>query len=272
MSSDIARAALQAARAAARHRPTADPLRRTPARQPRRAAVRDGREPVGLAAVFTGLVAERAWELSATGGNLLDQWPAIAPELVDKVTATHFDPATGRLDLQPVSPAYGTQLRLLGSQLVARINAKLGTEAVRSIRVLAPRPLGPARTPAAPVPLPTVAPPPAPAPVRTRDSASAGYRQALAALQAARTPPRIDPGIAAAVERQDQALRERREPENAFADALAYQADQAVAQDRAAAAATSQALAVRRARAERAGAIHLRTARGTPNADQAGAA
>ncbi|MER8103895.1 DUF721 domain-containing protein [Kitasatospora sp. NPDC094016] len=251
MTSDFAHAALKAARAAARGRLATGPTRRMPLRPPRRAVARDGREPVGLSAVFTALATEAHFELPADTGTVLGQWPAIVPDLAGDVTATHYDPATGRLDLQPASPAYATQLRLLSRQLVARINTKLGAETVRSIHVLPPSARAAARASAAPVPIP-VAPPPEPAPTKSRETASAGYRQALAALRRARPTILIDPAITAAVERQDQALRNRREPESAFADALAYQEDQASVRKRAATTATSQALAVRRARAERA--------------------
>lgn len=61
------------------------------------------------------------------------------------------------------------------------------------------------------------------APVRTRQDASAGYRQALAALQAGKEEQgdRFAPAVRAAVQRQDQVLRERREPEDRFGDGQA---------------------------------------------------
>ncbi|MFF4825085.1 hypothetical protein ACFY20_19000 [Streptomyces sp. NPDC001312] len=45
-------------------------------------------------------------------------------------------------------------------------------------------------------------------PVKTRESASKGYRQALAAHQSVASPSRVDPDIAQAVERQTRAMRE----------------------------------------------------------------
>jgi hypothetical protein len=57
-------------------------------------------------------------------------------------------------------------------------------------------------------------------PVRTREDASAGYRQALTALQAgkAEQDDRLAPAVRAAIERQDQVLREGRAAEKAFGD------------------------------------------------------
>ncbi|WP_308031202.1 hypothetical protein [Streptomyces sp. CoH27] len=50
----------------------------------------------------------------------------------------HYEPATRQLDLLPVFPAHATQLRLLGRQLITRINTKTGQETVKELRVLAP--------------------------------------------------------------------------------------------------------------------------------------
>ncbi|MBZ4319234.1 DUF721 domain-containing protein [Streptomyces huiliensis] len=62
-------------------------------------------------------MADRAWELPATGGTILDRWPdiaaTIAPQPPHHVAAVAFHPETGQLDLRPDSPAYATQLRLI---------------------------------------------------------------------------------------------------------------------------------------------------------------
>jgi hypothetical protein len=89
-------------------------------------------------------------------------------------------------------------------------------------------------------------------PVHTREAASAGYRQALAAHQAAKGE-HADPvtaAVRAAIERQDQALRQRREAEARFADCLAAGEELA---EQAAAAADPHALALKRAREDKAG-------------------
>ncbi|MGW2262645.1 hypothetical protein ACWCXE_33355 [Streptomyces sp. NPDC001780] len=39
---------------------------------------RDGREPSGAAAGLAGLMADRARELPAAGGSVLDRWPDMA--------------------------------------------------------------------------------------------------------------------------------------------------------------------------------------------------
>ncbi|MFI9311484.1 DciA family protein [Streptomyces triculaminicus] len=247
---DLARVALQQARLAAKSKGAGDarvPRRRRPA-----TVKRDGREPSGFAAVLAGLMADRAWELPATGGSILDCWPdiaaTIAPQLPHHVAAVAFHPETGRLDLRPDSPAYGTQLRLLNARIVAAANAAAGTQAVRSIRVLAAGTVSREHT----VEAAPAAPATSQAPVKTREMASPGFHQALAAHQSAVPARRIDPAIAEAVERQTAAMRElsrRAFPDTEPADVPAP--IEAVRLQRRRQAAATEAAALRRARAER---------------------
>lgn len=251
---DLARVALHQAREAAKKRGAGET--RTPRRR-HRVVQRDGREPSGLAAVLQGLMADRAWELPAAGGTVLDRWPdiaaAIAPQLPDHVQAVAFHPETGQLDLRPDSPAYATQLRLISARIVAAANTSAGTDTVRTIRVLAvgaaPAPLTTPKTSA------TAPDAPQTAAVKTREIASPGFHQALAAHQSAAPARRVDPAIAQAVERQTKAMRELSlrafpdpEPET---DGGPAPIEDARAQRRLQAAATEEA-ALRRARAERA--------------------
>ncbi|SHN37516.1 DciA family protein [Actinacidiphila paucisporea] len=199
---DLARVALQAAKANARKRGE-QPGPGKPRRVRTSRSVRgDGRDPRGLAAVFQQLVTERAWEVPAAGGSILQQWPTIAPDLVPHVRAVGFDAEHGRLDLLPDSPAYATQLRMSTARLIALANQAAGRETVHSIRVLPPGIH--TSTPAADL-APDAAPKPA-GPVRTREEASDGYRQALTALQAGtKQGDRLAPAVRAAIE--GQALR-----------------------------------------------------------------
>ncbi|WP_333732562.1 DciA family protein [Streptomyces sp. IBSBF 3010] len=252
---DLARVALHQAREAAKKRGNSE------ARAPRhrqRVVQRDGREPSGFAAVLQGLMAERAWELPATGGTVLDRWPdiaaAVAPQLPDHVVAVAFHPETGQLDLRPDSPAYATQLRLISARIVTAANESAGTGAVRSIRVLAPG-AAPATRPAQPMPTSPTAPAPPDAPVKTRETASPGFRQALAAHQAVTPAQRLDPGIAQAVERQTRAMRElsrRAFPETQAAVEETPAPINAAHLQRRREAAATEAAALRRARTERA--------------------
>lgn len=211
---DLARLALAQYKAspAARQQPTA---RRKPARH--RADAGSGRDPQTFAAILNQLNTDREWGIGVQGGNILDRWPTLCPDLATTVQPVHYDADTGRLDLRPASHAYAAQLRLLGAQLAKRINDKLGGTPVRTIRVLAPGIVTPARQTAAAEPGP-VARAEEPAPVRTRDDAAPGFHQALAAID--RTPPA---GQKPRLEREYGAgeYAYLREPERAFTDGQA---------------------------------------------------
>jgi len=219
---DLARVALRAARQDAKKRGN------TPARRPARHS--DDRDPITPMAAVQSLLDSRGWAAPVTGGSILDQWPTIAPELADKARAVSYRPKTGVLVLAACSPAAATHLRLLEQQLTARINKHLRTTGrprpaesqlpgqVQALQIIQDT-TAPARVLTPP---PTVPPSPANSVgVRTRENASTGYRRALAAHQASKADEddRLAPAVRAAIERQDQVLRQRREPEVAFADA-----------------------------------------------------
>ncbi|MEV7082402.1 DciA family protein [Streptomyces sp. NPDC093516] len=251
---DLARVALRQAREAAKKR--GDSEARAPRRRPQTAVRRDGREPSGFAAVLQGLMADRAWELPAAGGTVLDRWPdiaaAISPKLPRHVSAVSYNPASRQLDLRPDSPAYATQLRLITARIIATANHTAGTDAVRAIRVL---PVGATPAPRATESAPAAAAGAgAEAPVKTRELASEGYHQALAAHQAVAPARRVDPGIAEAVERQTRAMREL--SRRAFPEPVSSKEQpapiEAVRIQRRREAEATRTLALRRARTERA--------------------
>ncbi|MFE6813533.1 DciA family protein [Streptomyces sp. NPDC057675] len=187
---DLARQALLAAREAAKKNGarTTKPKRRTGT-----TLRRDGREPLGLGAAITMMMTERGLATPAAGGSVLAQWETIlaaaAPELAGHVKAVKFDADTGRLDVAPDAPAYGTKLRWIAPRLVATANKQMPDANIRDVHVLAP----PAR--AATTATPSVAadePAPRPVgsagPVKTRETASAGYRRALEVHRAVASP------------------------------------------------------------------------------------
>ncbi|MEU9983730.1 DUF721 domain-containing protein [Streptomyces sp. NPDC050856] len=258
---DLARQALVAAREAAKKNGatrTAKTKRRTGT-----VVRRDGREPLGLGAAIGMMMTERGMVAPTAGGSVIAQWEATlsaaAPELTGHVQAVAFDADTGRLDVVPDAPAYGTKLRWSAPKLIAAANAKVPGANVRALRVLPPGlgkagPATAAADPAPPSPLPTV-------PAR-RSAPSDGYRRAIEAHRQAAPLSRVDPAIAQAMERQNTALRElsRRafpEPDVVPDDAPAP-IEQARVQRRRQTAAT-EAAALRRARAERVGTLSPET-------------
>ncbi|MEV7887473.1 DUF721 domain-containing protein [Streptomyces sp. NPDC002817] len=93
-----------------------------------------GRDVRGLGAVIQGLITDRAWEAPTAGGSAVDEWPAIAgPRLAGHVRAVKFRAAAGELEVQIDSPAWFTQLRLEKPALLARFAEALGTDVVKDI-------------------------------------------------------------------------------------------------------------------------------------------
>ncbi|MEU0102947.1 DciA family protein [Streptomyces sp. NPDC006267] len=258
---DLARIALQTARAAAKSAPQPKRIRTTTTRNQRSG----GREPLPFADALSRMVAERGWATpaaaAATAGSVIDQWPAIAPELAGKVEAVQLDPATGTLHLRPATPAYRTQLTLHQKQIVAKVNAAVGPDTVRHLEILRPAALASPhqapRSDARRAPASAAAPQPVVASVEcARQEAPEGYREALAAHRATwnTTRQHTNPEVQAAAERQ---LRERlREPEEHFAEgrqALQELRAKAAAQQQVRPSDASRARALQRLAAERAG-------------------
>ncbi|MEV8435081.1 DUF721 domain-containing protein [Streptomyces chartreusis] len=250
---DLARQALAAAREAAKKdgATTKKPKRRTGT-----VVRRDGREPLGLGAAIGLMMTEHGMVAPAAGGSVLAQFDTIlaaaAPELAGHVQAVGFDADTGRLDLAPDAPAYGTKLRWSVPKLVAAANEKVPGANVRTVHVLAPAPAkaGPAPAAVGPAPQPAV-----PAVTVERRTPPEGYRRAIEAHRQAVRPYLADPGIAEAVERQTRAMREL--SRHAFPESEASSGDQpapiaAAHGQRRRESDAIHALALRRARAERA--------------------
>ncbi|GGM19773.1 hypothetical protein GCM10010129_75110 [Streptomyces fumigatiscleroticus] len=250
---DLARQALIAAREAAKNGATQT---KKPKRRTGTAVRRDGREPLGLGAAIGMMMTERGMVAPAAGGSVLAQFDdilaAAAPELAGHVRAVTFDADTGRLDVTPDAPAYGTKLRWSAPKLIEAANERVPGAHVRAVHVLAPAPAkaSPATAAADPAPRPAV--PTVPVERRTPPE---GYRRAIEAHRRAARPPLADPAIAEAAERQTAAMRElsrRAFPEpDVVADDAPASIEATRAQRRRQAAAT-EAAALRWARQERA--------------------
>jgi predicted nucleic acid-binding Zn ribbon protein len=215
---DLARVALQNARAAAKSQP--QPKRRMGASAPRRVRT-GGRDPIGFAAAIEQMMAERGWDMAAKGGSILDQWATIAPELAGKVAAVKFDDESRTLHLRPASPAYRLQLELHQRQIIDKVNAKVGDGTVHALKILVPGAVDtPAPAPAAETPDRQPAQPAVPAAANPKNP---GYLAAIAAHQEhkATRDHEMDTRVREAAERQNQALTRRREPEDAFTEIAA---------------------------------------------------
>ncbi|BFP50086.1 hypothetical protein KCMC57_64540 (plasmid) [Kitasatospora sp. CMC57] len=216
---DLAREALAQALAHRKKTGGLDATVRQKPKQVRTARRSGGRDPVGLGAALAGLVAERGWQPGAAGGDLLERWPTIAPELAAHVRAEHFDSKLLCLHLRPSSPAFATQLNLFQQQLVQRINTAMGRPTVRSLRILRPthQSAAPRATEVSAEPVPERGPAPA-APAEL----SAELTAARAAARAARAKARAeqDARRAALLAPYAHHCPAIREPEEKFVEAV----------------------------------------------------
>lgn len=140
---DAAAAALSRARAAARDkglRPGMKPRKRF---RPLGHGVtlsgsdRDGRDPTLLADQLDRLVADRGWKVDVAVGSVMGRWPDIVgPDIAQHVEPVSF--TDGVLTVRADSTAWATQMRLLGSQVLARVEEEIGAGAVSDLTVLGP--------------------------------------------------------------------------------------------------------------------------------------
>ncbi|MDQ2850926.1 DciA family protein [Dermatophilaceae bacterium Sec6.4] len=139
---DAARDALARARAGAAQqgfRPGAPlPKRRPKAGDIGRGHFRDGgRDPGLLGAQFDRLLAERGWQLDVAAGTVMGRWR----EIVGPEVAAHSEPVTyadGVLTVKADSTAWATQLRLLSSTMLGRMEQLVGADVVLELRVTGP--------------------------------------------------------------------------------------------------------------------------------------
>src|SRR5690349_16916859 len=118
------------------------PLRRkgkAPKRvQPRASSAHpDDRDPQTLDSSLGRFVAEQGWQTELRVHGVFTRWGAIVgPEVADHVTPESY--ADGRLVVRTDSTAWATQMKLLASNVVRRLNDELGDGTIEVIDVLGP--------------------------------------------------------------------------------------------------------------------------------------
>jgi predicted nucleic acid-binding Zn ribbon protein len=141
--SDLARAALQAAKdAAGTKERRRDVIKRAPhtgSRKRRRwsGAGPDQRDPQHFGALLGKIAADRGWTSRLADGEVFGRWTA----LVGAEIAEHAKPLAlrdGELTVQASSTAWATQLRLLQRQLLVKIAKGVGDGVVKRLRVQGP--------------------------------------------------------------------------------------------------------------------------------------
>jgi predicted nucleic acid-binding Zn ribbon protein len=98
---------------------------------------RDGRDPSLLGDQLDRLLIDRGWKVDVAVGSVMGRWP----EIVGPDIAAHVKPLTfvdGVLTVQADSSAWATQMRLLISSMLARIDEEIGAGAVTDLRVVGP--------------------------------------------------------------------------------------------------------------------------------------
>lgn len=135
--SDIARAALDAARAASAARPA--PTRRRVA-GPKRSwsgAHPSADDPQRLGSLVDSLISQQDWTARTRVGSVFGRWDA----LVGADIAAHCTPQSlteGELLVVAESTAWATQLRMLAPTILGRLHAQVGGDVVTRLRVVGP--------------------------------------------------------------------------------------------------------------------------------------
>ena len=103
-----------------------------------------GGDPKPFGAAIRELLASRGWEQRAAIGGVFGNWEGIVgAELAGHTRPERFE--DGELTVAADSATWATQLRLLSSTLVRRLNEELGHGTVRRVKVVGPS-SGPRRT------------------------------------------------------------------------------------------------------------------------------
>jgi predicted nucleic acid-binding Zn ribbon protein len=118
------------------------PLRRR-SRSPRRvqpkasSAHPDDRDPQTLDSSLGRFVTEQGWQTELRVHGVFTRWGAIVGrEVADHVTPESY--AEGRLVVRTDSTAWATQMKLLASTVVRRLNEELGDGTIEVIDILGP--------------------------------------------------------------------------------------------------------------------------------------
>lgn len=94
-------------------------------------------DPQTLGTAMAGLLSDQGWKEQAAVGSVFSNWQ----EIVGSDLAAHTRPdgfAEGELVIAADSTAWATQVRLLASMLVRRLNSELGEGTVKRVKVRGP--------------------------------------------------------------------------------------------------------------------------------------
>jgi predicted nucleic acid-binding Zn ribbon protein len=140
-----ARGAAQAREKLAQAKADAARRGRLPRSEPRRTEPRGGAgarreagDPLPFGRAIRELLAARGWEREAAVGGVFGRWAEIVgPELAAHTRPVSFQ--DGEVTVAADSTAWATQVRLLASVLIKRLNEELGDGTVSRVRVHGPQ-------------------------------------------------------------------------------------------------------------------------------------
>lgn len=143
---DLVRRTLEEARAAARAQGKDAGRGRAGPGAPRRVAGQrrswsgpgpDARDPQPLGRLTRDLAKKRGWSAQVAEGTVLGNWPSVVGhQIAEHATATALN--DGVLSVAAESTAWATQLRMIQSQLLAKIAAAVGNGVVTSLKITGP--------------------------------------------------------------------------------------------------------------------------------------
>lgn len=143
---DLVRRTLEEARAAARAQGKDAGRGRAAAPAPRRVAGQrrswsgpgpDARDPQPLGSLARDLARKRGWSAQVAEGTVLGNWATVVGhQIADHAVPTALN--DGVLSVAAESTAWATQLRMIQSQLLAKIAAAVGNGVVTSLKITGP--------------------------------------------------------------------------------------------------------------------------------------
>ena len=96
-----------------------------------------GRDPALLGDQMDRLLLDRGWNVDVAVGSVMGRWP----EIVGRDVAEHCKPVTfsdGVLTVRADSTAWTTQMRLMSSSILGRLETEVGKDTVTELRVQGP--------------------------------------------------------------------------------------------------------------------------------------
>jgi predicted nucleic acid-binding Zn ribbon protein len=97
----------------------------------------DKRDPQPLGAATRDLARSRGWSGRVAEGTVFGQWPSVVGDhIADHATPTGL--RDGVLSVSAESTAWATQLRIVQSQLIAKIAAAVGDGVVTTLKITGP--------------------------------------------------------------------------------------------------------------------------------------